>query len=117
MSFTQVIKRADRVPLGPAEEVKARLDEAFPGMRYVRIDKSPELPLPRWSWLRLLLWLHSPRYPHWESHFEGEQFIAEFKFDDSRIVQKITVTLYGRGTTGANAYFARLSSATGWELK
>ena|ERR1700730_11172410 len=117
MSFTQVIKRADRRPLGTAEEVKVRLDEAFPGMRYVRIDKPSELPLPRWSWLRLVLWLNRPRYPYWESHFEGEGFIAEFKFDDSGTVRKITVTLYGRGTTGANPYFARLSSATGWKLK
>src|ERR1700751_5759238 len=100
MSFTQTIRSPDRRPLGTVDQVKTRLNEAFSGMRYVRIDESPDLPFPRWSWVRLVLWLYRPRYPYWESHFEGEQFIAEFKFDHSRTVRKITVTLYGRGTTG-----------------
>jgi len=64
MGFTQVIRRADRRPLGTDDDVRARLNKAFPGMRYVRIDNPPDLPLPRWSWLRLLLWLYRPRYPY-----------------------------------------------------
>src|ERR1700692_1131464 len=112
MSFGQVIRRADRQPLGSDEEVKAKLDEAFPGMRYARVDRPPPLPLPRWSLrsslVRLVLWFNRPRYPYWSSHFEGDQFIAEFHFDFGSAVREIRVTLYGRGTAAAKPHFAKL---------
>ena len=121
MGLDQVIRRPDRRPLGSDEQVKAGLDKAFPGMRYVRVEESPPLPLPRWrlraNLVRLMLWLNRPRYPYWSTHFEGDQFIAEFSFDSASAVGEIRVTLYGRGVTGVNPYFANLSASTGWEVK
>jgi hypothetical protein len=121
MSLSEVIRRPDGRPLGSDEEIKARLDEAFPGMRYVRVDGPTPLPLPRWSLrsslLRLILWFNRPRYPYWSTYFEAERFIAEFEFDSASAVREIRVTLYGPGTTGLNPYFAKLLANTEWEVK
>src|SRR5712691_5217364 len=118
MGLDQVVRRADRRPLGTDEEVKAKLDEAFPGMRYVRVDGPGPNPFPRLSFWRLVLWFYRPRYPYWSTHFGVDQFIAEFNFDSAPAVREIRVTLYGRGVTGVEEpYFAKLSANTGWQVE
>lgn len=116
MSLGATLRRADRRPLGSDEDVKAKLSEAFPGIAYIFVEHSPPLRLPRFSPLRLWIWLFRPSYPHWYGHVQKPRFAVEFIFDSCPAVRSVRVTLYGAGTDGAEPHFAALSASTGWEL-
>jgi|SRR6266550_3502059 hypothetical protein len=119
MSIDGVIRRRDRKPLGNPEEVKAQLSKAFPGTQFTFVrDGGVDTPIG-FSFASLLLWLFAIRqdYPHWGGSFEGDEFIAVFTVGTRPAVKSVRVTLYGRGTTNANVYFATLFKQTGWRTK
>ena len=121
MALGGVIRRGDRQPLGTAEEVKNALKDAFPGTKFtlVRGPHPVELAIERNGsiLIRLLFWLFRESYPRWEGNFEGAEFATEFKFPDDPVVEKVTVTLYGRISPSATPYFSKLAEKTGWQLK
>jgi hypothetical protein len=121
MALGGVIRRGDRQPLGTADEVKTELKEAFPGARFTLVRGphpiEPTTEPNGFSLLRFLSWLFRESYPRWEGNFEGAEFAAEFKFPDGPVVEKVTVTLYGRGSPNATPYFSKLAKKTGWHLK
>ena len=117
MALGGSIRRRDRKPLGDAEGVKSRIIEAFPGVDFLLITEPEAWPAPNSILLRLVSSLWKTRYPHWEGHFEGEEYIAAFQLDAGYDVKVVDVTLYGRGTPNAVGRFDALSERTGWRVK
>ena len=119
MSIDGVIRRGDRKPLGSPEQVKAQLNEAFPGTQFIFVRDGGVVPPLGFSLVSLLVWLFAIRgeYPHWEGIFEGDEFAAVFTVGTRPSIKSVRVTLYGRGTPNANVYFATLSKQTGWQTK
>jgi hypothetical protein len=119
VSIDGVIRRGDRKPLGSTEEVKAQLGKAFPGIQFTFVRDGGVAPSLGFSFVSLLVWLFAIRedFPHWEGSFEGDEFIAVFTVGTRPSVKAVRVTLYGRGTTNANAYFTTLFKQTGWRTK
>jgi hypothetical protein len=117
MSLGAVIQRPDRKPLGNAEEVKIHLSDAFPGLNFVFVEEAPRIAVPRFSLMRLMLWLGTPRYPHWYADMQADGFAVVLTFDAKPAVRAVNATLYGLGTAGAEPYFARLSEKTGWQVE
>ena len=117
MSISGIIRRGDRRPLGSLEQVKTRLNEAFPGTQFTFVSDSNVIQPSGFNLVRLLFWLFNPRCPHWEGSFEGGEFIAVFSIDSGPIVDTVEVTLYGRGTSSTTAHFARLAEKTGWQTE
>jgi hypothetical protein len=121
MSFSGFIRQQDGGPLGSVDDVKARLNEAFPGVEFTLVkDGGP--PIPRFSRLGIFVsvWsflglVRTPPYPHWCGVFQTK-FTAEFIFDQREPIRRIEVTMYGN-TGGADLYFDRLSAGTGWQVK
>jgi hypothetical protein len=121
MALGGIIRRRDKRPLGSPEQVKAALLEVFPGTRFA-LMRDPGLPRPRGFsatalLIRLSEWMSRVRYPHWEGTFECGEFAAVFELDAEQTVTAVRVTLYGRGTPSATAYFSKLSEQTGWQTK
>ncbi|CAN5918228.1 hypothetical protein BH11PSE3_BH11PSE3_49160 [soil metagenome] len=88
----------------------------FPGTEFGMIRRQGH-PLPRSLGPALILiWLFEPPYPYWEGTFEGDSFAALFQVGDRPSVKVVGVTLYGRQSTDADAYFDRLFENTGWRI-
>jgi hypothetical protein len=117
MALSLWIRPADKRPLGDAEEVKAELNEAFPGIRFIRVDGPGPVTAHVSGIAALLLWFFRPRYPYWSGLFDGGQFHAEFEIPITRTIHMIRGTLYGSGSLAADAHFAKLSASTGWRIK
>ncbi len=119
MSLDGTIRRRDRKSLGSPEQVKWQLNKAFPGTQFTFVHDSGATPPRGLSLASLLFWLFTiPQdYPYWEGGFEGDEFIAVFNLGTGPTVKTVRVTLYGRGTTNANVYFAALLKQTGWRIR
>ncbi|MGO1079685.1 hypothetical protein [Inquilinus sp. CA228] len=116
MVMSGAITRPGRQPLGQIEDVKLRLGEVFPGIRFVLVRDAGPIPL-RGFVATLLSSLAPVEYPHWEGAFEGREFAATFAFTAKPIVPKLRVSLYGHGTPNATPYFTELQKRTGWRVK
>lgn len=121
MSLSGTIRRPDRGPLGPVEEIKRRLSDCFPGVTFSLQEKEPpgaaEARRQMPSFLRLWLALLGKRvrYPHWIGLYESSRAVVEFYFEPDEPVRWIRATSYGM-TAGLDYNFERLSVATGWTV-
>jgi hypothetical protein len=115
MAIDGTIRRRDGRPLGSPDHVKSRINLAFPGTQFVLVRRNDLMRPTGFNLTSLLFLLIEPRYPYWEGNFQNDKFAAVFKLSAEPIVKTVDVTLYGRGSTHADAHFARLFEQTGWE--
>lgn len=120
MSLRGTIRRSDNGPLGTEEDVKRRLSDAFPGVRFVYQAEAPpglaqaQIPFLLRVW-QLIFGVKTP-YPNYHGYFEpGNGGVVEFYFQAKEPVYWITATSYGM-TTGLDENFDRLFGATGWKI-
>jgi len=116
MALGATLRRPDRRPLGSDADVKARLSEAFPDLKYIFVDHPPAVRLPGFGLRRLSALLFRTRHPHWYGHVQKPDYAVEFIFDSQRAVRSIAVTLYGRNPAHAEPHLAALAASTGWDL-
>jgi hypothetical protein len=117
MALDGTIRRRDGQPLGSPDHVKTEIDRAFPGTQFTLVHRNDIMRPTGFNLTALLFRLIEPRYPYWEGDFQNDEFAAVFKLSAEPIVKTVGVTLYGRGSTHANAHFARLFEQTGWKVK
>ena len=120
MGLNAELYRLDGQPLGSIENVKELLAEAFPGARFITIEKKPDVP--GYERLASLLRLsgfqiREVKYPHYAANFEGEEFAVEFEIDADPIVQIVRLTFYGRGVNNASPHLDQLCGKTGWQIR
>jgi hypothetical protein len=122
MSLRGTIRRPDNGPLGTEEDVRRRLSDAFPGVRFeYQAEVPPGLARAHQQMsLFLRLWLAifgiKTRYPNHHGYFEsGNGGAVEFYFPAKHPVHWITATSYGM-TAGLDGNFDRLFAATGWKI-
>jgi hypothetical protein len=122
MSLRGTIRRPDKGPLGPEEEVMRHLSGAFPGVRFeYEVEEPPGMASAGKQmsfWLRLWLSVSGTetRYPRRHGYFEnGRGGGIEFYFVAENPVRWIEATSYGM-TGGLDENFDRLSASTGWKI-
>jgi hypothetical protein len=119
MSSRVSIRRTDDAPLGSVADVKRDLGDAFPGMRFTRVDAEPRgvaapgehVPLFRRFWRTLVGCRVCSAY--WTGAYGGPGYALELYFEAGEPVLWVRVTV-SAATADVRGRLDQLCAATGW---